>query len=284
MSQEVSADLREGGNTKTPSLRTRQYCFTINNYTEEDISQVVSLVSGSQSFIYGFEGDEKTKHIQGFVRFKNQKRFSVVKKAIPRAHIEKAKGSIQDNYKYCSKEGNFKTNIVPKISREEMTDMVLREYDNIVWRPWQQATIDFLSEIPDTRTIRWIYEPTGNVGKSYLARFLACRPGTVVSSGKGTDIFNQVNTLIESGRLPEIVICDIPRVVKEYVSYQALENLKNGFLYSGKYEGGKCLFPHPHVICFANQKPDMYKMSADRWMIYEIKEQELFLQLINNNY
>ncbi|KAG8178448.1 hypothetical protein JTE90_026549 [Oedothorax gibbosus] len=44
---------------------------------------------------------------QGFISFKNRARLSTCKKSIPGAHFERAKGSLQSNVDYCSKEGEF---------------------------------------------------------------------------------------------------------------------------------------------------------------------------------
>ena len=49
-----------------------------------------------------------------------------------------------------------------------------------------------------------------------------------------------------------------------------LEQIKNGMIYSGKYEGGQCLFESPHIVIFANSKPEIENMSIDRWNIKEI--------------
>lgn len=284
MSQESQ---RGGGNTKTPPRkisRSRTWCFTINNYDNSVIVSLDSLVSGSQRFIYGFEeGKSGTPHIQGYVQFKNQKRFTVLKKAIPTAHWEKAKGTPTDNFKYCSKDGNYKTNFAPKITRDDMKQMVAKTYENVIWHPWQRSVLDLVDAGPTHRSDRiiyWVYEPTGNVGKSFLAKYLALRPGTVICEGRKADIFNQVNTTIEGGVLPKFVLVDIPRVTLDFVSYTALECLKNGLLYSGKYEGGVCIFPSPVVLCFANEMPKLEKMSKDRWAIHIIKDNQLFQKLI----
>lgn len=132
----------------------------------------------------------------------------------------------------------------------------------------------------DPRTITWIYEKEGNAGKTFVAKFLALRAGTIICQGKAADVFNAVNVAIDKGTMPQLVLVDVPRVTIDYVSYNALECLKNGLLYSGKYEGGTCIFPSPHVICFANEMPALAKMSLDRWKIYEIKEDMLFEKLI----
>ena len=76
--------------------------------------------------------------------------------------------------------------------------------------------------------------------------------------------------MLEAEKIPEIILLDIPRASKDFINYGAIEQLKNGCLYSGKYEGGDCIFPHPHVICFANEEPDKDMMSKDRWDIIKI--------------
>jgi hypothetical protein len=240
---------------------------------------VSQLSRKSQKYIIGKEvGEQGTPHLQCFFQFKHQQRFSTLKNAVPTGHWEVAKGSVQQNYTYCSKEGDYDSNIVPQVSREDLRKMVLKQYDNVEWHPWQKQVLDWIKEPADSRTIYWVYEPVGNVGKSFLCKYLACQRGTILSSGKATDVFNQVNATIESGTIPKLVICDIPRVISKYVSYQALEKLKDGCLYSGKYEGGLCLFPNVHVICFSNERPETSTMSKDRWKVHRLQGTELFLQ------
>lgn len=239
------------------------------------------IISASQAYIWGFEGraEEKTDHVQGYVSFKNQRTFTAVKNFLPRAHWEKAKGTERDNYKYCSKEGNFVTNIVPKQTREDIVDLVRQSYANVVWREWQQSLLTMVDSPVDPRAITWVYETTGHVGKTFLAKFLAMRKGTVICQGKGADVFNQVNASIESGTCPKLVLVDVPRVSIDFLSYNAMECLKNGMLYSGKYEGGVCIFPSPHVFCFANEPPAYHKMSQDRWNVFKIVDNKLVSDL-----
>ena len=51
------------------------------------------------------------------------------------------------------------------------------------------------------------------------------------------------------------------------MNYGVLEKLKDGLLYSGKYEGGVCVLDNLHVICFANEAPLAGVVSSDRWDI-----------------
>ena len=49
-----------------------------------------------------------------------------------------------------------------------------------------------------------------------------------------------------------------------YISYEALENIKDMYFYSGKYEGGCVNGNSPHIYIFANFPPDESKMTVDR--------------------
>ena len=81
---------------------TRRWLFTLNNYTEEE---EISLQELECSYlVYGREiGKDGTPHLQGFVTFKNTKRFSAMKKVSQRAHWEAAKSSSKINRDYCMK-------------------------------------------------------------------------------------------------------------------------------------------------------------------------------------
>jgi len=110
------------GNTKTPDImllpdleeekRYRAWLFVINNYTDTDITLMEDYLDLGGTYIWGYEvGESGTPHVQGYVRFKNARTFSSIKKSFPRAHLKVANGTIKDNLIYCSKENDWKTNI-----------------------------------------------------------------------------------------------------------------------------------------------------------------------------
>lgn len=93
----------------------------------------------------------------------------------------------------------------------------------------------------------------------------------VTLSGKGTDMKNGIvqykaNTHV----LPSVVLINIPRSKSGFLSYTGMEEIKDMYFYSGKYEGGMVCGPNPHVFVFANCEPDYEKMSEDRWKVHEI--------------
>eukprot|EP00770_Monocercomonoides_exilis_P008292 MONOS_8251.1-p1 / transcript=MONOS_8251.1 / gene=MONOS_8251 / organism=Monocercomonoides_exilis_PA203 / gene_product=putative replication-associated protein / transcript_product=putative replication-associated protein / location=Mono_scaffold00306:58525-59445(+) / protein_length=306 / sequence_SO=supercontig / SO=protein_coding / is_pseudo=false len=88
-------------------MRGRAWCFTLNNYTDAEYEKIKRI--DCRYLVVGKEvGELGTPHLQGYVYFKNQKAFNTIKHIIgDRAHLETAKGSPEDNRKYCSKENNY---------------------------------------------------------------------------------------------------------------------------------------------------------------------------------
>jgi len=73
---------------------------------------------------YSAYGDEicpttKKEHKQAFVIFKAPVRFRYVKNLFPTAHIERMRGSLLENEKYCSKEGSYHEYGKRPMSQEE---------------------------------------------------------------------------------------------------------------------------------------------------------------------
>ena len=77
--------------------------------------------------------------------------------------------------------------------------------------------------------------------------------------------FRPIAKKLEDDEVFNTVILDIPRHNLEYINYGLLEKIKDGLIYSGKYEGRDCIFDNVHLWVFANERPDTSKMSADRW-------------------
>lgn len=268
---------QEEGNTKPPpNTRSRKWCFTLNNYTDENLTQILKYIEASTDtqYIIGKEvGEEKTPHLQGFISFKFQKSFQNVKKGLGnKAHIEKARGSLKQNYDYCAKDGDFVSNMDLRSPADKLREMCMLEYKNVLWHPFQKKIVALVDDkIIDPRAIFWFYEENGNVGKSYLAKYLALTRDVIICDGKKADIFNQVKMCIDAGKIPRVILLDVPRSCIGYINYGVIESLKNGLLYSGKYEGGQCIYPIPHVIVLANKEPDYLEMSQDRWIVEKIE-------------
>ncbi len=269
------------GNTNPAPVKPRRMCFTLNNWKNEELSQTIQYFEKvSKGYVIGKEiaPDTGTPHLQGYVEFKKQIRFSTLKKTLPRFHWIKSNGTRDDNINYCTKEGDYVcTWPIPKTWQEILLE---EEYSDVKWHPWQQDIIDIVESKPDRRTIHWYWEGKGNVGKSYIAKYLWLKYDCIIATGKAGDVFNQVllwmqrvnksKKISKWKQSPKLVIVDIPRSSLGYLNYGALEQLKNGMMYSGKYEGGVVALKPPHVICFANDRPEVMEMSRDRFNIVNL--------------
>lgn len=145
---------------------------------------------------------------------------------------------------------------------------VQSEYTNITWKPWQQGILDSISQPADNRTVTWLYEETGNVGKTTITRYLA-------STGKAyTPDISKIADMYYGYNYEPVIIFDIPRSKKEHMEhlYTAIEQFKNGSFSSTKYEPRHMLFRSPHLIVFANFQPELQQLSKDRWNIINISD------------
>ncbi len=241
--------------------------------------QAERVLDGCANFLFGQEvGESGTPHLQGCVRFNEKQRFTACQKLFgieTGVHWSKMRSNWDTNVKYCLKEskGDWSKihGNIPEASRYCPSEKAVmeKEYKNVEWRTWQQHVIDLCNEDPDDRKIFWFWEPEGNSGKSYLMKWLAIQYRCVIGGGKRADIFHQVTMAMDknNNNWPELILFDIPRSSLKYVSYAAMEELKNGLVNAPKYEGGQFKFPKPQCIVFANEPPHYGEMSADRWCV-----------------
>jgi len=89
--------------------RTTSFCFTLNNYSEDEYSSLLETLQETKYWIVGKEiGDGGTPHLQGFIVFSRRYAFNVIRNKLgPRYHIEGARGTARQNRVYCSKGGDF---------------------------------------------------------------------------------------------------------------------------------------------------------------------------------
>lgn len=96
----------------------------------------------------------------------------------------------------------------------------------------------------------------------------------IMLGGKGSDIlYGMAAYHKDNKRYPDYVMINIPRSQEErWVSYPALEALKDGIFFSPKYEGVMCRYPPIKLVVWANQLPDTSHFSKDRWNIIALDE------------
>lgn len=144
-------------------------------------------------------------------------------------------------------------------------------YEKAELRPWQTKCLDKLNEQND-RHVLWVYDPEGNTGKSWLAKYLyATKDALYATSGKKADVAYMWDHLNQ-----DLVVFDFSRTTEERVNYDTIESMKNGLIMSGKYESKvKSSSKTMKVVVFANWMPDLKAMSLDRWDIMELENNNI---------
>lgn len=268
MNHNSSNSSGEIGNTKqiSPSIH---WCFTLNNYTINDISNIISIDSSIvPQYVFQEEvGESGTPHLQGYLRFKTKKRPKSVFSSdnLRGIHWEKCR-NIQKSIDYCMKSDSRKG--------KQYFRGITRPYKLIIdnFYKWEEEIISILNNDPDDRSIHWFWESIGCKGKTTFAKWIFLNyENVIVLSGKGADMKNGiVEYQKKNSKLPKIVLINVPRSNIDFLSYTGLEEIKDMFFFSGKYEGGMICGENPHVIVFANEEPCSSKMSEDRFRIYNI--------------
>lgn len=253
----------ELGNTK----EARKWFFTLNNYTVNDIKNMEDYFKKGKYVFQEETGTSGTPHLQGYVEWKSSRKFVHLKKKFPTCHWEVCRNK-KASIEYCSKmESRSGKTYSLGIELPEPIECI----DEKKLYKWQQEIVDLCKTKPDKRTVNWYWDEKGCKGKTELARLLVLKYKALVVGGKRSDMFNAILTVKNTTKkFPKIIIIDIPRCSENFVSYAAIEKIKDGLFYSGKYEGGMVIMNRPHVICMANFEPDKLMLSEDRWNIVEI--------------
>jgi len=134
-------------------MRSRGFTITINNYTFDDIKGLLELYFHYMCFGFEIAPHTGTPHIQGYIYFNNAKTLEKVRKLIPRAHIEIARGTCLKNQIYTSKttgdwyefgepidQGRAKWELIEEVMKEPQSNPHLYNQYNKMYRQLTLST------------------------------------------------------------------------------------------------------------------------------------------------
>ena len=289
-----SAD--SGGSKDRRNTRSRSWNFTIysNKETFEEEKQVLlefqridallqALYQEDQRVEYAFWQHEKCPttgkdHIQGVVGFTSQRHFNALRQELrldgcKPPHIEETRKE-RASALYCSKDKSWVHGSVRHAQGPVPEERKKRTVGEPVRDPlagctlyeWQREIVELVGTpaLDNDRRIHWYVDERGNSGKTTLCKHLMLRSngqGLYASGGRASDIAFLVNAFIRGGGILRWFLFDFPRSSEGKVSYNAMEQLKNGMMFSPKFESAFCMFNTIHVICFSNWMPDKTQLN-----------------------
>lgn len=152
--------------------QSTKWCFTVNNWTSDEHSYLRQLAWEQcvKYMIFGKEvGEQGTPHLQCFVQFHSNKRWSWVRTWLPAraARLQAANGTPWENREYCRKDGDFEEyGITPRetYSRSQAGGAANK-------RKWEDALASAkagaLDEIPADMLIRY-YNTFQRIAKDFM--------------------------------------------------------------------------------------------------------------------
>lgn len=283
--------------------KMRNAFVTINNYTDAEVEALKTLPW--KYICIGRHVGEKSKipHVHALLEFKNQITFERIKRLVPRARIESRHGTAFQCKKYINKEksilfesgtatqqGNHFREIIELVEAKTEVKEIIRtfpeeamkyhtgleyvmtrltpeviEIEDHPLRPWQEEIATLCDTKPHERQIYWVVDFMGGKGKNWLCRWLQIHKKSVkyLTNAKTADVAH-------AWQGERIVLFNFVRDTVDRINYAAIESIKDGMIFSPKYDSVTKIHNIPHVFCFSNFEPDRSKFSADRWHVVYI--------------
>lgn len=289
--------------------KSRHWCFTINNPTEETERHLSTLKNTVEYLIYGREvGEQGTPHLQGYACFPSRRSLRQVTDYFTGGHCSIAR-HIGKSITYCKKDGDFvEIGEPPKKAQGKRNDLesfkedvkggmsnvdeITEVHSNVVaryprfverymrmhmerpvvethpLREWQEKLNSDLKKTADDRTIVFLVDHDGNQGKTWFCSYyqnLHPQDTQIILPGKKQDMAYALREDIR------VLFVDAPRSKQgDYLQYDFLEEVKNGRVFSTKYDSRMKTFKPPHVVVAMNEYPKMDMLSSDRYDVREL--------------
>jgi len=237
----------------------RNWCFTVNNYTEDDITLVNALPS--KYVVYGYETAETgTPHLQGYAEFPAKHSLRAMKKMLPRAHFEPRKGTSVQAATYCKKTGNFHEHgtISAQGARNDIKHVVDaisegKSFEDILdtstsYQALQIAKVAFPYKEPKrdwVPDVYWFWGPPG-CGKTHAAFHMF--PDLRVHKQAGSTKWWQ-----GYDAHPVVIIDDLRR---HHIDFVRLLELLDRYPTTVENKGGSRQFVARHIFITSPEPPD----------------------------
>lgn len=142
------------------SQRSRNWCFTLNNYSEDDYQRLLAVEC--VYIVIGKEvGESLTPHLQGFIVNNDARTMTAMRKKIcSKCHWEPCKGSVDENYVYCTKDVVFEERGVKPMSQKQKGDGEKERWEEILslTKSGEHDKLPAEIQFKHAKTIDYVYQ------------------------------------------------------------------------------------------------------------------------------
>ena len=237
------------------------------------------LTEFGEKWIFQLEDTGDNPHYQAFINLKERKRLNTFIKEWNDYNFEVDDDTIID----------FKgSEITPasKAGKKSLQDYVMKA-DTRIAGPWANKNVYMGEDLPSKllpwqdyilndikgpvcdRTINWLVDTSGCMGKSKFCKYVNYyKHGTKLTYGSTKDLLYLVSKYANE----QAYIFDLTRTKpRDFASqdvYATIEEIKNGDFINLKYDCEKVIMRVPHIWVFSNSPPEMGNLTKDRWKIW----------------
>lgn len=212
-------------------------------------------------------------HLQGRFKLKVKERMTGVRKKFNGWHISVTSEENVNNVYYVTKEDTRVAGPWSSTDTAKYIPRQIREIERL--KPWQQRIVDDAGNW-DTRTINVILDRAGNTGKSTLCAYAGVH-------GIGRKIpycndFRDIMRMVMDTPASRLYLIDMPRALRKdqlLQFYAGIEELKNGYAFDDRYRFRERWIDCPNIWVFTNIEPDRGLLSADRWRVWSIVDDDI---------
>lgn len=228
------------------------------------------------------EGESGYKHWQGRFSLRKKKSLSSLTKLFKSfpswegVHFSPTAGSNTKNFNYVMKDDTRISG--PYCDTDEEDIIPTRQME--LFNSWElypyQKKLKCMAEEFDLRTIDFIYDQDGNIGKSLFSEYMEGLK--LAEEVPPYRLMDDIFQWVHSRPIRPCYIFDMPRGMKKDKLadfYSGIEVIKNGVAYDKRYSARKIRFDRPRIFIFSNCLPQFDLMSKDRWKVWTVYEKDL---------
>ena len=142
--------------SNTKRIRSRAWCFTWNNYKQQDLDTLLGYFSETPELKYVFQEEEcpetRTPHLQGTIRFPNAVSMNFQAELPKQIHWERCR-NWNKSKAYCCKVDSRVGNIFTNVENLKVRQPLINRFDTSIASDWQLDILGLIEQEPDDRTI-----------------------------------------------------------------------------------------------------------------------------------